>query len=279
MFDYTKAALQKIVNDFKKVTYLLNVTTQILYIAYLVYALCVGAGVFWANVVLAALSVAYFIFFMIMTSGRIYEPKTKLQKLAALIFKRCKQIIKLFTLGVMLYGLYSTTQRVTPVSVVLSALMIVGFVLQIIFEIIFYIVKTRTQLLLDGLKADAEFITKPATKVSNFFKKLSGKEIEQPQEKSKTRIWLDERVQQNKAEQAAQKQAEKAARKQAKIDAKNTTFYDSPTPQTENKTTEQAALLPSQEVLEEIAPALLPESKRKKRFGRKRTPKDNGNER
>lgn len=269
MLDYTKAAFLKIVNDFKRVAYLLNVTTQILYIAYLIYALFSGAGVIWANIVLLGLSVAYFILFLCMTAGRVLEPTTKAQQIVHIIFKRCKQVIKLFTLGVMLYGLYATTKRVTPVSVVLNALMIVGFVLQIIFEIIFYIVKTRAQLLLDGIQADLEFITKPAAKVGNFFKKLTGKDVEPEKEKSKTRVWLDERVEQNKAEKAAQKQEEKQRKKQARTDARNTTFL-SPPKQEEPTDTPLLEAPPAQEVFEEISPALaLPEGKKKKRFGRK----------
>ena len=51
----------------------------------------------------------------------------------ALIFRWSKRIIRLFTLGVALYGLCQTVEVVTPLAVVLVALMIVGWILQIIF--------------------------------------------------------------------------------------------------------------------------------------------------
>ena len=63
MFDYTKAAVKKTVEDFKKLDYVRNVATQILYIVYLIYAVCVSAGKLWADIPLLALAVAYFLYY------------------------------------------------------------------------------------------------------------------------------------------------------------------------------------------------------------------------
>ncbi|MBQ7924235.1 MAG: hypothetical protein IJ329_02900 [Clostridia bacterium] len=224
MLDYTKAAIRKTVDDFKRVDYVRNVVTQVLYILYLGYACYVPIGVFWANVALLALSVSYFVFFMIMTGGQPLRPPKKTQKFVAILFKRSKQLLKLYTLGVTVYGIYSTTKAVTPIGVVLSALMIVGWLLQIIFEVLIRIFTSRAQLIIEGLEADYENLVKPVKSVGNFFKKITGKEVEQPKEKSKTRVWLDKKVEENRAEKEAQKRAVKAQRKQAKKDAKNTVF-------------------------------------------------------
>jgi hypothetical protein len=63
MLDYTKAAVKKTVDDFRRLDYLRNLVTQVVYIFYLVYALFAGAGYVWANAVLRGLSLAYLIFF------------------------------------------------------------------------------------------------------------------------------------------------------------------------------------------------------------------------
>lgn len=236
MLDYTKAAIKKTFDDFKRLDYIRNLSTQILYIAYLVYALFAGAGVFAANVVLVAISVAYLGFFLFVTLGQTSKLKQKTKKIVTRVFVRCKQLIKLFTLGVMLYGIYSTTNHATPISVILSALMIVGWILQIVFEVVLRYFLNRAQFILEGMEADLETVTKPVKTVGNFFKKLSGKEVEPEKEKSKNRIWLDNKVAENRAATEERKQEdkrtakerkreEKLAKKRAKADAKNTVFF------------------------------------------------------
>lgn len=225
MLDYTRTALNEVVHDFKKLNYLRELITQILYIAYLVYAVIVSAGVFWINVILLGLSVAYFAFFLVMTTGRILQSPTKSHKIIRKIFVRCKQLLKLYTLGVMLYGIYATTTHVSPLSVILSALMIVGWILQVVFEVILHYIINRSNLLMEGMKADYENFVKPAKAVGNFFKKMTGKEVEPEKERSKTRRWLDKKVAEKRAKREEEELAKKEARKRAKTDAKNTVFF------------------------------------------------------
>ena len=225
MLEYTKTAVKKVLEDFKRLNYLRDLFTQLLYIAYLTYAVIVKAGVFWANVILLGLSVAYFIFFLIMTTGKILRSRSKSHKAVKKIFTRCKQLIKLFTLGVMLYGIYATTTHITPLSVILSAMMIVGWILQVVFEVILRYFISRANFVIEGMEADYESFIKPAKAVGNFFKKMTGKEIEPEKERSKTRLWLDKKVAEQKEQKEREKRAEKEAKKQAKIDAKNTVFF------------------------------------------------------
>ncbi len=263
MLDYTKTAIRKTFDDYKRVDYYRNIITQLLYVAYLVYAVCTKTGFIWVDVALLALSVSYFIFFMIMTRGKPLAPVRKVQKSVAVIFRRSKQLLKLFTLGVMLYGVYFTTQNVTVLSVLFSALMIVGWILQIVFEVLMKIFIARGQLIIEALEADFEGVTKPVKAVGNFFKKITGKEVEAPKEKSKNRVWLDKEVEEYRAEKKEKKKRDKQDRKQekqdrkrankaAKRDAKNTVFLS---PIEEEKPSEPT---PLHEVQEE--PILLPPS-------------------
>lgn len=251
MLDYTKAAIKKTVDDFKRVDFYRNVLTQLLYILYLSYALCTNAGKQWANIPLLILSVAYFIFFMIMSHGETSKKKKQTKTIVTRIFKRCKQLIKLLTLIVMLYGIYATTQRVSPFSVILSAMMIVGWILQIVFEIILRIFVGRVQFIFEGLEADYEKLVQPAKTVGNFFKRLTGQPVEPEKARSKNKLWLDKKLAQNKAEKAAKREEKRRAKKQAKIDAKNTVFL----PETP---VEQPALPLETEMqlVEEYSPAL-----------------------
>ena len=240
MLDYTKAAIKKTIDEFKRVDYIRNVATQVLYIAYLTYALIAGAGVRIACAILLGITLCYFVFFFIVTTGRVGRLRKKAKKVVTKVFTRCKQLIKLFTLGVMIYGIYATTKLVTPLSVILSAFMIVGWILQIVFEVIFKFFLNRAQFILEGMEADYENFVKPAKTVGNFFKKLTGKEVEPEKEKSKSRVWLDKKVAENKAKKEEQKREnkqrkkqdradEKQAKKRARADAKDTVFLPEPT--------------------------------------------------
>lgn len=220
MLDYTKAAIQKTVDDFKRIDHVRNFATQILYIAYLIYALFAGAGIWWANAALLAISTAYFVFFMIVT-----KEKKALKKTVARIFTRCKQLIKLVTLGIMVYGICATTKHVTAPSVVFSAFLIVGWLLQIVFEVVFRFFINRAQFILEGIEADYEQLVKPAKTVGNFFKKLTGKEVEPEKEKSKQRLWLDKKVAENKISKEEEKREKKRSKKQARLDRKNTRYF------------------------------------------------------
>lgn len=210
MLDYTKAAIAKTVEDFKRLDLIRNVSTQIFYILYLVYTLIAGTGVIIANAILLMLSVSYFVFFVYATKQ---EVKKTLKKTVKRVFKRCKQLIKLFTLGVMIYGICSAAGHATVLSVLLTVMLVVFWILQIVFEVLFHIIVGRVQFIIDGLEADYKKLTKPVKTVGNFFKKLSGKPVEEEKEPTKNQIILEERVAEAKAERKAKKDEEKRARK------------------------------------------------------------------
>ena len=217
MFDYTKTAVNKIVADFKKFFHRFSVCAQIVYIAYLIYALFANTELWIINTILLVISVAYFIFFLIATAK---DADKKLKKRVKTIFTRCKQVIKLFTLGVMLYGIWQTSTHVDPLSVILTALMIVGWVLQILFEVIFTFFLNKVNFVWEAVQADREEITKPVKNIGNFFKRITGKEIEEEKEPTKNRILLDGMVEEYREKKSEEKNAKKRAKKQAKLEEK-----------------------------------------------------------
>lgn len=217
MFDYTKTAVNKIVADFKKFFHRFSVCAQIVYIAYLIYALFANTELWIINTILLVISVAYFIFFLIATAK---DADKKLKKRVKTIFTRCKQVIKLFTLGVMLYGIWQTSTHVDPLSVILTALMIVGWVLQILFEVIFTFFLNKVNFVWEAVQADREEITKPVKNIGNFFKRITGKELEEEKEPTKNRLLLDGMVEEYREKKSEEKNAKKRAKKQAKLEEK-----------------------------------------------------------
>lgn len=227
MFDYTQVAWKQVVADFQKVLYIIGVASQAVYIGYLLYSLIAGTGVLWVNIALFALSVAYFVFFLVTTKGGKAPDGAKnklVKKLGAKIYKACKLLLRIYPIALTIYGLYQTAEHVSFLAILLVCMMIIGWILQIVFEVIGAILSNRFALMLDAVKADVEEIKRPVTGVTNFFKKITGKEVETPKEPNKNQLKLREKVELfrvERQEKKAQHQAEfQERRKQAKIEAK-----------------------------------------------------------
>ena len=217
MFDYTKAAIDKIRTDFQVFVYRFTIASQILYIGYLLYMIFAPLGLLWANIPLLCISVVYFAIFLIANMPKLAERMKKLKQISQTIYTRTKLLIKFFTLGITLYGIYATTAHVTPFSIILTTLSILAWILQVLFHIVLTYFIDRFHLLKEGLEADVQSIKSSIP----FIRKDPNAAM---QEKSKHRLWLDEKVEENRLlKEQAKLQAKldkKQAKKQAKLDKK-----------------------------------------------------------
>ncbi len=227
MFDYTMTALQKIKSDFQKIMFACSVLVQALYVAYLIAALFSGAGNAIVNGVLLFLCAPYLVFYLVMYFRESKGAK-KTKKIIELVYRRSKQLIKFFSLAASIYAIVVTGANANHFTILITAFMLISFVLQILLEIVYKLVIDRLQLLVEGIKADVEPITKTVKMTGNLIKKIKGEEIEpEEEEKSKHREWLDQKVvdyRTKRAEEKAKKQLAlkemKAAKKQAEQEEK-----------------------------------------------------------
>ena len=220
MLDYTKSVLVKTVEDLKSIAFYAALTLQILQVGYLIYALCVGLGILAANIILLILTSAYLSFMLYLHWGTVGK---KLQTILKRVYQWSKRAIKLFTLGVSVYGLWITaSETITTkslISIILLVFMLIAWVLEILFSLILMVVERRASLLLDAMKMDFE----PVFKAKNFIDKIRGREVEEEIVPSKSRSILNkmnterkERLKAKKLERKAEKAAQKAALKAAK---------------------------------------------------------------
>ena len=210
MLDYTKTAVAKIKADFKRLMFVLQVTMQVLGIAYLGYALIAGLGFVWLNIPLLAIAVVALVFLFL-------DKHKKAKKFVKKMSKYCTRCIKLFSLVLTMYGLYATSSSLQPLDVVLTAMLIVVWLLQVIFDLLSYLIVSRFDMFMAALEADVEEVKRPVEAVGNFFKKMAGKDIAPEKEKSKHRLWLDKKVAETRTQRAERKKEEKQLKKQEKI--------------------------------------------------------------
>ena len=233
MFDYTVTAAKKIYEDFKKFGRVCDVITQILYIAYLTYSVFAQTGRWWIKAILLGISVGYFIFYIVTQCSKKYQ----LGKRGKRVFTWSKLGLKLFELGVAFYSISVTTNDATTTSVILLAMMLVGWLLQVVFDVIVSILENRATLFFEAVKADWEEMKRPLDNVSGFMKKLTGKPVEPAPEKTKQRLWLDEHVaeiRKDKRDKKVQKKQEQKERKQALKQQKQAERLAKRQPKTQN---------------------------------------------
>ena len=121
------------------------------------------------------------------------------KKIVKRSYKWIKIVIKTFTLGAMIYGIYITTTNVTPISIILATLMIILYVLQILLELACEIVEDKKDLLVEAVAKDMEIVTRPVSAVGNFVKRMKGEEVViEEKEPSRELKILEKRMAKNK---------------------------------------------------------------------------------
>ena len=153
MFDYTKAAAVLILEDFKRWSKIFKISFSAFTLLFFIYSFIRDIGNLYINIVLAALYLSYTLF-EILTYKKAIKKKTK--KIIARSYKWSKLLIKAFTLGSMLYGMYVAASSIDGISVILATLTIIIWVLQVLLEVIIMVVEPKVKLLTAGVLTDAK---------------------------------------------------------------------------------------------------------------------------
>lgn len=214
MFDYTKVAINQVISDFKKIARIIGVATQIFYIVYLIYAVAAHTGILWVNIVLLAFSAAYFAFSLIIQHKKTGDKQKikanqSVNRAVAKIYKYVKLALRFYPLALAVYGMYHAAQTPSFLSVLLLCFTVICWVMQIVFDLLIAVITNRFSLVLDGVKADVNEITRPIVSTMNFFKKITGKEVKTPEEPTKNQLKLREKVEEYRAEKEERKEREK----------------------------------------------------------------------
>ncbi len=221
MFDYTTAAVMKTVNDIKRTASSISIGSQVIYIAYLTYAIIATMGNTVINAILLALSVGYFIFYLVYFRRSSGDTVT-VRRVAKRTYKYTKLCLNAFTLGTTVWGIYVAANNVSAVSVVLATLTAGSWLISVLIELIVYFIESHWDLIMLGLAQDkrefTEAVTRPVTAVSDFIKRATGHEVSgsaESDEKRPTRKMrlLDKLVSRRKEEKAKRKEEKRAEKK------------------------------------------------------------------
>lgn len=210
MIDYTRAAIDKTLSDFRRFGFVFNIAIELLSISYLVYAIIAGAGVIYLNVALVALSLAYLTFYIII--GCDFK-KRKLFISTKKRYKSLKIAVHTINLGITVYGIYIATEQLSFISIVMAAATTVGWAINLLVTFTVNYLSSKANFIVRAIEADIEEAKRPVEKVDNFFKRIRGEEIKPKDPPDKTRILLESTVNAFREKKRAEKERRKAERR------------------------------------------------------------------
>lgn len=225
MFAYTRAAIYKTWNDICSFLYGFNVTTQAIYIAYLVIAMIVGVGILWANAVLATVSLISLVIFIVLHEKRDQSNKY-IRRANVHITRTLRLTINAFTLGVSVYGIYIASEDVSFLTLLFALISLVMWLVGLVVEIVTYIIEDRIDYFTEAYELDIAELKKPVNAVGDFIKKSVGIETEPTPERKTTKH--TKRLEKDLSEKRRNdliKKAEKQAKKEEERRKKIHTFF------------------------------------------------------
>lgn len=197
MVNYSKAAIAIVLEDLKKWSKAFKIGFSIFTLLYLTYSVVMEKGNFYVNVTLLGLYVVYTLFELLTYNKDMKRAK----KIIFRSYKWSKLAIKTFTLGSMLYGIYVAAYDVDAISIILATLMIIIWILEVLLEVLIFVIEPKVKLIIAGVLTDA----KPIINTYNFFRKKEGEIIINYDDYRKEIDILSKRVEINKPVQVKKK--------------------------------------------------------------------------
>ncbi len=227
MLKYTRGVIGDTIDAIKRLARGIEITVQIVYIAYLIVAIALGTGILYANIALLVVSVLYFIYDLASTREFYTKVQKKHRENVKTTVKITKRLTHIVIITVAIIEL-STAPKLDAISLIMTFLMIIGFVISLIFDIAISMVDDRKELIVNAVALDL----KPK-KVIDVVHKITGhKQTEEEIEEEKIRAKLEEICQEQQDKKLRKKawlknikeklksKRKKEAEKQEKKDAK-----------------------------------------------------------
>ena len=187
MFDNTTRLIKKSLEDAKRIARFGNIVAQLVYIAYLVYAVATKAGFFYLNIALLCLTIIYFVVQLVLDGRPQTERKIKRRVKSA--FKLTRRLIQIAIVGSSLLGLYIDKVSIVTLPVLFSVVSAGTLVINLVLDLFIYMMSLYFESFEKAFNQDREeFLETRLGKVVNFgIKKVAGKKKDEdsPRPKSK----------------------------------------------------------------------------------------------
>ena len=193
MFNYTRTAFNKIVNDIKKLMLIINASIIVGSIAYLSHSLIVGTGNVYANTALCTLTVMYLVFFILKTKKLVKKGEFSTFKH---VYKAMKLSVNALILVIAVYGIITGVE--SGASAIKTYVLLAFWIVQVILELLTIAIEKIIKMFTAALKKDASAVIK----LLNVFRK---NDIELPEEDDEYIMELDKLIEKDNQAKSSEK--------------------------------------------------------------------------
>ncbi|MBE6536382.1 MAG: hypothetical protein E7673_00360 [Ruminococcaceae bacterium] len=173
MFINTRAVSKKIIEDTKVFSAVYSIIIQLIYVAFLCYALFSGCGSTVLNVILLSISTLFELFLIFSFARRNNSTRTAASKIKH-AYHIASLSLRAVSLGIAVYGIHISFAELDTVSLVFTVFMLVGWVSGILIEFFKFIIERYTALMTSALSKDTEPFVRIYNKLT--FKSYEGRE-------------------------------------------------------------------------------------------------------
>ena len=181
MFSKTTSAISGVFNTIKTIGFIIGIITNVFAVVLPIAFIFFKVGNTVANIVVATVSLGYFIFYLVTYNDKTKET-AKTKKTAKKTVKRTKKIVKditkIFNLGVAIYGIVLATnaEKIDIFAIVITAVMAVSAIVDLFFMLISWlfglIFRQQINAISEGIKGD---FNNAVNTVGGFFKSIGKK--------------------------------------------------------------------------------------------------------
>lgn len=153
---YTKSAILDSFDFIKRIIYIFELIIQLLYIGYLSYKIISNNGILAINIILLVLTVYYLVYY-IATTREFYTHEQKVnKKTVKLCIKISKRIVNAIVIVISIYQLVLNSSANDNINMLMTLMMIFGYVLSIIGDIIVGLINNKIVIIINAVKYDLD---------------------------------------------------------------------------------------------------------------------------
>ncbi len=169
MFKNTRESIDAIIHDFRLLSFLVTVISNLVCIGYFTYASVVGTGILPINIATVAISLIYIIIYGVTYGKKGTEKRVK--SIATKINSGVKLIFRTVTLAATVYGIF-IAESTNGITIILATLSILMWIISFVIEVAKYYVEIRFNRLKESLLADIAPVVAVAETVSNVYQNV-----------------------------------------------------------------------------------------------------------
>lgn len=171
MFKHTREAFNRLAKICSVVSWIFNYGMNILMIVYLTIAVIVPIGNLITNAILLAITALMLIVNIAFSKMEMdkYKGFKRLRKTTTHALSAGKLLVKAYSLGVTLYGMYIAASMVSPINVIVTTLLIITWIISVVVEIGKITLELVGRYILNSLKEDFKWFTDAKSNVEAKF--------------------------------------------------------------------------------------------------------------